>query len=149
MPFDPLTAGTGRGQEFSIAWGSKGAPSRAHDVNPKTVSSNRDGAGEWSWRSKAVVVVLIGGLVLAMSRHADVRRDTYNSMEACQRDWASTGAAGQCRQGSGPHGMTIYHGPSYEEGARPTTASPASKIGSEHVARGGFGRSGAHFSAAG
>ena len=86
MPFDPLTAGTGRGQEFSIAWGSKGAPSRAHDVNPKTVSSNRDGAGEWSWRSKAVVVVLIGGLVLAMSRHADVRRDTYSSMEACQRD---------------------------------------------------------------
>lgn len=115
----------------------------------KTVSSNRDGAGEWSWRSKAVVVVLVGGLLLAMSRHADVRRDTYGSLEACQRDWAGAGAAEQCSRGTGPHGMTIYRGPSYEEGARPSSASTANRIGSEAVARGGFGRSGAHFSAAG
>ena len=93
--------------------------------------------------------MLIGGLVLTMSRHADVRRDTYSSLEACQRDWAATGAAGQCSQGSGLNGASLYRGPSYEVGARPTTASPDSRSGSEFVARGGFGNSGARFSAAG
>lgn len=113
------------------------------------MSSDQDGASDWSWRSKAVVVLLVGGVVLAMSRHNDVRRDNYGSLEACQRDWASTGAASQCTRGLGPFGTTLYRGPSYEDGARPATAFAQSRMGSEVVTRRGFGQSGAHFSAAG
>lgn len=96
-----------------------------------------------------MVVVLVGGLFLAMMRHGAVHRDRYRSLEDCQRDWATvSGASAQCQRSS-VRGSYVYLGPSYEEDARPKTGAIESRLGSERISRGGFGRSGARFSAGG
>ena len=114
-------------------------------------------------RSTIVYSLLTGGIVLGALSHNSVYRDRYASKADCLADWprnpeycqpegntpgqpASSGSSGSGGYYGGGGGRWV--GPSYEEGARPMSAAPARALGSTQVSRGGFGSSGARFSAA-
>jgi hypothetical protein len=100
-------------------------------------------------RSDMVTLALMGTVYgYSLFHHGAVYRDTYASREECMRDWGDAQSCEEERASSG--GRTgRYYGPSYEEGARPATSEPGRAQGRSVIARGGFGRSGAHFTGAG
>lgn len=97
-------------------------------------------AGQKQWSSSIITLGLAGVVVVAMSHHGDVHRDTYATRADCQRDWPEHGSDCEPRGGSGG-----YFGPRYETGYRPPSPHPELRLGNERVSRGGFGRSGARF----
>lgn len=99
--------------------------------------------GKGAWASAAVSLLLVGGAAALMTRHDAVYRDRYLTREDCERDWQPHG--GDCSAFGGS--TRFYYGPRYEEGARPRTAYPGLRTGTDLVQRAGFGRSGARFSA--
>ncbi len=114
-------------------------------------------------RSTLVYSLLTGGIVLGALSHNSVYRDRYASREDCIADWpnyphwceaegdtpgqpASTTSSSS--SGGGYYGGGgRWLGPTYEDGARPNSAAPYRALGSTQVSRGGFGSSGARFSA--
>lgn len=107
-------------------------------------------------KSSHILLSLLGGAVMIGALHHDnVYRDEYASREDCQRDWGND--ATKCQPAStstssggfGSSGGGRFYGPSYESDARPATAHPELRHQTELVKRGGFGRSGAHFSRGG
>ncbi|MEZ5441131.1 MAG: hypothetical protein R3F15_06545 [Lysobacterales bacterium] len=97
-----------------------------------------------NWMSAGIALVLVGtGVVMGM-HHNDIRRDLYLDQRDCERDWPRYPQDCQQRGGS-----RYFSGPSYEDGSRPETPQPDARSGSEVVKRGGFGRSGARYSAGG
>lgn len=134
-----LTAGTGQ-----LPWSTVPSQGRAPlyapaDDVPKNVAETI------SWRSKVVMVVLVGGVCLIMLRHSPVYRDTYRTREDCERDWGHLATAERCYSHNNG-GTWVWRGPSYEQGARPITRDASLRIGTDEVQRGGFGRSSARFS---
>lgn len=112
-------------------------------------------------RSTIVYSLLTGGIVLGALSHNSVYRDRYASKADCLADWPRTPGycepegdtpgqpASSSTSGGGYYGggSGRWVGPSYEEGARPRSAAPHRALGSTQVSRGGFGSSGARFSA--
>jgi uncharacterized protein YgiB involved in biofilm formation len=116
--------------------------------------------------SLSVTLVLIGTAALAGcddgpdNGPAYARRDTYASLEDCQKDWGRSEqcepAAGSVSQGSsgthggsGSSGYVRYYGPWYGDASPSTGPRPGSHAnGSMSVSRGGFGSTaGLHSSA--
>jgi uncharacterized protein YgiB involved in biofilm formation len=104
--------------------------------------------------SLSVTLVLIGAAALAGCDDAGdggppfARRDTYASLEDCQKDWGRSEqcepVAGSVSQSSGTHGSSSsyvrYYGPWYGDTSSSTGPRPGSHaVGSTSVSRGGFG----------
>lgn len=98
-----------------------------------------------------VVVVAVTGTVYfgSMFYHRDIYQDRYISRVDCLKDWGDTEQ--DCREETNSSGAFTgrYVGPSYEEGARPSTRSPSLSTDHALVTRGGFGRSGARYTQGG
>jgi hypothetical protein len=102
------------------------------------------------WRTHAIAVVLIGGMIFALMRHGPTSRDSYRSLEDCRRDWGNIpNAASHCSSVSVSSGGLAYYGPIYPQGKRPATQDSNLRLGIVPVSRGGFGDSGAHVGASG
>jgi hypothetical protein len=101
--------------------------------------------------SLSVTLVLIGAAALAGCDDAAdggppfARRDTYASLEDCQKDWGRSEqcepVAGSASRGGGTSGYGVrYYGPWYGATSASTGPRPGSHAsGSMSVARGGFG----------
>lgn len=109
-------------------------------------------------RSTLVYSLLTGGIVLGALSHNAVYRDRYANREDCLADWpknpewcepeGSTPGSSSSSGSSGSHyNSGRWLGPSYEEGARPGQSASSRALGNWQVSRGGFGGSGARFSA--
>jgi hypothetical protein len=99
-------------------------------------------------RSNIVLLAVVGTAYgSSLFYHSPVYRDQYGSRQQCERDW---GGSNKCEEGrSSGTGTGRYYGPSYEEGARPTTREPGAAESRSMISRSGFGRSGAHFTGGG
>lgn len=105
--------------------------------------------------SLSVTLVLIGAAALAGcddgpdSGPPYARRDTYASLEDCQKDWgrseqcepvAGSASQGGGTRGTGSAGFVRYYGPWYGDASASTGPRPGSHAnGSMAVSRGGFG----------
>ena len=114
---------------------------RAHSIQGRINPSMK--------KSDWVTLTVLGLYGTSMFHHGNVYRDSYPSREACLKDWGNT--TKDCRSDAGTAGGTglRFYEPSYEEKARPQTANPALRNSVSLVQRGGFGRSGAHFTRGG
>ena len=113
-------------------------------------------------RSTILYSLLTGGVVLAALQHNSVYRDRYATREDCIADWpqnpewcepegSTPGSSSSSSGSSGSHYSSgssgRWLGPSYEVGARPGQPVSSRALGNWQVSRGGFGSSGARFSA--
>jgi hypothetical protein len=100
-------------------------------------------------RSDVVILAVIGSVYAAsLFSHEDVYRDRYRSREDCERDWGRDVRDCQPEGGAGGAGG-YWHGPRYEDGARPRTSDPGLREGLTQVKRGGFGTTGARYTRGG